>query len=419
MPAAKPQGTAQAVGKTRVAEQRSPATVSAGQSKATERSGRGGPSMPRMLPKSAASATVSPDGGNCPVYTDGRGSGNAPPFYVPVVSSIGMPLMPCHPARARELVRRGRAVRRFRKGFFYIQLLDRWGGETQFVACGIDSGSKWEGFTVKDRRRTFLNLQADAVTHVREAVASRREMRRARRYRKTPCRKPRANRARGGIPPSTRARWGWKLRLARLLCALYPISLFVVEDIKAETRRGQGRWNTSFSPIQVGKVWFYNELAKLAPVRLVAGHETARMRDSLGLRKSSRKDEETFWAHCVDSWVLAASAAGGTAPEDTRIVRVAPLRFRRRSLHLRQPAKGGVRRRHGGTVSLGLRRGTQVLHPRFGFCYVGGHMGNRLSLHAMRDGRRLTQGARLEDLTVLAPCSWRVWRPKNAGRRRR
>jgi hypothetical protein len=412
MPTAKPQGTAQAVGKTSLAKQPAPATGARGRLKAAERLGRGGPSMPRTLPKSAASAAVSGDGGNCPVRPDGRGGGNAPPFYVPVVSSAGKPLMPCHPARARELVRKGRAVRRFRKGFFYIQLLDRSWGQTQPVVCGIDPGSKREGFTVKDAKRTFLNLLADAVTHVREAVAARREMRRNRRYRKTPCRKPRANRRCGRIPPSTLARWSWKLRVARLLCSLYPIGLFVVEDIKAEPRTGQRRWNASFSPLQVGKEWFYGELRKLAQVTLVQGHETARMREELGLRKSSRKDEESFWSHCVDSWVLAASAVGGSVPEDTRIVRIAPLRFRRRSLHLRQPAKGGVRRRHGGTVSLELRRGTQVLHPRFGLCYVGGHMRGRLSLHAMRDGRRLTRDARVEDLTVLAPCSWRVWVPK-------
>jgi len=383
-----------------------------GRLKAAERLGRGGPSMPWMLPKSAASAAVSGDGGNCPVHPDGRGGGNAPPFYVPVVSSAGKPLMPCHPARARELVRRGRAVRRFRKGFFYIQLLDRSWEQTQPVVCGIDPGSEREGFTVKDAKRTFLNLLADAVTHVKEAMAIRREMRRGRRYRKTPCRKPRFNRRRGGIPPSTLARWSWKLRVARLLCSLYPISLFVVEDIKAKPRKGQRGCNASFSPLQVGKEWFYGELRKLALVTLVQGYKTAQMREELGLRKSSRKDEESFWSHCVDSWVLAASAVGGSVPEDTRIVRIAPLRFRRRSLHLRQPAKGGVRRRHGGTVSLELRRGTQVLHPRFGFCYIGGYMRGRLSLHAMHDGRRLTQHARLEDLTVLAPCSWRVWVPK-------
>jgi hypothetical protein len=335
--------------------------------------------------------------------------------YVPVISSTGKPLMPCHAARARELVRKGRAVRRFMKGFFYIQLLDRADGNVQPVACGQDPGSKWEGITVKDKKRTFLNLHADAVTHVKEAVATRREMRRARRYRKTPCRSPRYNRSRGGIPPSVRARWWWKLRIAHFLMRLYPISTFVVEDVKAETRDRNRKWNASFSPIEVGKAWFYSELSKLAPVTLVQGHETAQMREELGLSKSSRKDEESFWSHCVDSWVLAASAVGGSVPDNTKIVRIAPLRFRRRSLHLRQPAKGGVRRRHGGTVSLGLRRGTQVLHPRFGFCYVGGHMAGRLSLHSMHDGRRLTQHARPEELTVLTPCSWRVWVPKRKG----
>lgn len=326
--------------------------------------------------------------------------------------------MPCHAARARELVRKGRAVRRFKKGFFYIQLLDRKGGETQPVACGIDPGSKWEGLTVKDAKRTFINIHADAVTHVKEAVTTRREMRRARRFRKTPCRRPRFNRSRGGLPPSTKARWGWKFRLARFLATLYPVGVFVVEDVKARTRKGERRWNTGFSPLEVGKTWFYAELSRIAPVATVPGHETKRLRDALGLRKSSRKSEETFWAHCVDSWALAALRVGGVVPDNTHIIRLVPFRFRRRSLHLLKPGKDGERRRHGGTVSLGLKRGTQVLHPHFGFCYVGGHMGNRLSLHAMQDGRRLTQGAYLKDLTVLTPCSWRVWAPRNTDKKK-
>ncbi|CAB1129571.1 RRXRR domain-containing protein [Candidatus Hydrogenisulfobacillus filiaventi] len=303
-------------------------------------------------------------------------------------------------------------MRRFRKGFFYLQLLDRTDGAAQPVACGIDPGSKWEGIAVKDARRTFVNLHVDAVTHVREAVTARRDMRRGRRYRKTPCRPPRANRARGGLPPSTRARWGWKLRIAGFLASLYPITHFVVEDVAAQTRPGQHRWNVRFSPLEAGKRWFSMELGRLAPVTMVPGYDTKRLRDARGLPKTANKSRETFWAHCVDAWVLAASVVGGAVPDHTPILRMAPLRFRRRSLHLRQPAKGGGRRRHGGTVSLGLRRGTQVLHPKFGFCYVGGYMGNRLSLHAMRDGRRLTQNARREDIVALAPCSWRVWRPK-------
>jgi hypothetical protein len=336
--------------------------------------------------------------------------------WVPVVSARGATLMPCHAARARELIRKGRAVRRFRKGFFYIQLLDREEGEVQPVACGIDPGSKWEGLTVKDASRTFVNLHADAVTHVQKAVAVRREMRRGRRYRKTPYRPPRLNRARGGLPPSTRARWEWKLRLATFLATLYPIARFIVEDVAASTRKRARRWNVHFSPLEVGKRWFYTELDRIAPVTVVPGYDTKRLRDTRGLPKTARKAAETFWAHCVDAWVLAASAVGGTAPDDTRILRIAPLRFRRRSLHLRKPGKGGTRRRHGGTVSLGLRRGTQVLHPRFGFCYVGGHQAGHLSLHAMHDGERLTQHARREDVIALAPCSWRIWTPHSPGK---
>ena len=87
--------------------------------------------------------------------------------YVAVVSKTNKPLMPCHPAKARELIRKGRAVRRFRKGFFYIQLLDREDGEVQPAACRIDPGSKWEGFNVTVPSEPSLNIQADAVTHVK------------------------------------------------------------------------------------------------------------------------------------------------------------------------------------------------------------------------------------------------------------
>ena len=45
--------------------------------------------------------------------------------------------MPCHPARARELVRAGKAKRRFSKGLFYILLTERQDGFTQPVALEL------------------------------------------------------------------------------------------------------------------------------------------------------------------------------------------------------------------------------------------------------------------------------------------
>src|SRR6266478_1444860 len=73
------------------------------------------------------------------------------------------------PARARQLLRKGRAIRGFDRGLFYIQLLDREDGDLQPIAVGIDPGSKKEAITVKSAAHTYLNIQADAVTWVKNA----------------------------------------------------------------------------------------------------------------------------------------------------------------------------------------------------------------------------------------------------------
>ena len=328
-------------------------------------------------------------------------------LYVPVVSSTGKPLMPCHPARARELVRKGKAIRRFDRGLFFIRLLDRADGEIQPIAVGIDPGSKKEGITVKSDSHTYLNIQADAVDWVKQHIETRRQMRRARRYRKTPCRANRHNRTRGGIPPSTKARWQWKLRLCRWLARLYPIAAFVVEDIKAITK-GKRHWDQSFSPLQVGKEWLYSELRRIASVHLKQGWETKELREAFGLKKTGKKTAEVFEAHCVDSWVLANGWTGcHTQPDNTRILCIMLLRFHRRQLHRLQPEQGGIRKPYGGTRSHGFKRGSLVKHPKFGLTYIGGWLKDRVSLHCVATGKRLTQQAKPSDCCFLAFNTWR------------
>ena len=272
--------------------------------------------------------------------------------YLPVLSATGERLMPCHAARARQLIRTGKAVKRFDRGICYLVLTERQTGATQPVALGIDPGSKKEAYTVQGERHTLLNLQADAITWVGEHVTTRRHMRRARRYRNTPCRANRQNRARGGLPPSTRARWGWKLRITRWLARYYPLTTIVIEDIAAVTKAGKRRWNQSFSPLEVGKQWCYTELAHSAPVMTVAGYQTKALRDQAGLTKSRNKLSDGWDAHCVDSFVLASYGVGGAShPTNTQMLYVVPLRFHRRQLHRLQPA---IRR-----CSQTLRRNTQ------------------------------------------------------------
>lgn len=365
--------------------------------------------MSEVLPKPPTSMSVSLDG----VQTRVRGSRlTAVKTFVPVVGKDGVPLMPTTPSRARRWIRRGEATPFLRRGIFCVRLNREPSGQVkQEIVVGIDPGSKKEGFTIKSEAHTFLNIQADAVTWVKDAVETKRNMRRARRFRKTPCRANRKNRTRGCLPPSTKARWQWKLRIVAQLKKAFPITDLVVEDIKARTT-GKRRWDRSFSPLEVGKKWFYEELGNSGNVHLKQGWETAEMRTLAGLKKSKLKMADVFEAHCVDSWVLANWYVGGhTIPDNVRMSRISPIRLHRRQLHVLQPAASGIRKPYGSTRSLGFKRGSLVSHPKRGITYVGGTHKGRISLHSLADGKRLCFNAKPSEVKTKTYNTWRTALP--------
>jgi hypothetical protein len=332
-------------------------------------------------------------------------------MFISVVDQDQHPLMPTTPARARRWITSGKATAFWKGGLMCVRLnVEPSAREVQPIVVGIDPGSKREGYSVLSSAHTYLNIQAEARNGVKDAEQGSTLMRRTRRNRKTPCRKPRQNRHPGKrkLPPSTRARWQWKLRLARFLCQLFPVSVFVVEDIKARTR-GKKRWDQSFSPLEVGKQWFYGEIGKLAPVQTKQGYETKTLRDQLGFKKTSRKLAEIWEAHCIDSWVLASNTVGGrTVPENKRLVCIAPFVWHHRQLHRFQPEKGGKRKPYGGTLSQGIKRGTLVKHPKWGKATVGGTMDGKLSLHDPHTNKRLTQTAKVTDCQPIKLLRWRT-----------
>ena len=67
---------------------------------------------------------------------------------VMVISSAKKALMPCHPARARMLLRLGKA-KVYKKYPFTLMLTDREDGETQDLEFKVDPG--------RDRKSTRLN----------------------------------------------------------------------------------------------------------------------------------------------------------------------------------------------------------------------------------------------------------------------
>src|SRR5215467_12965394 len=223
--------------------------------------------------------------------------------------------MPCTPAKARHLFKRGKAKpKRNKLGLFYVQLCYQQEPDNQPLVAGVDPGSKFEGYSVVGTQATVLHLMVEAPDHVQEAVQRRRTMRRARRFRK--WRRPkrfdnRLNR-KNRIPPSTRSRWEAKARIVAQLLKVLPLTEAIVEDVQAMTRPGKGcKWNASFSPVQVGKEHLYGLLRSMGlTVHTREGWQTKQLREKYGLKKTKSKSQQAFDSHAVDSWVLAASISG-------------------------------------------------------------------------------------------------------------
>ncbi len=328
-------------------------------------------------------------------------------MFVPVVDKHQKPLMPTKPSRARKWIRDKKATPFWKNGIFCLRLnVDPSDRYFQEIAVGVDPGSKKEGVTVKSEAHTYLNVQADAHNKVSKKVAKRRELRRSRRSRKSPNRKNRKNRLanKARIPAGTRARWDWKLRILDWISKMFPITHVCVEDIKAGSRERAKKWNQSFSPLEVGKQWFYTEIEKRWKLLTLQGYQTKEIRDRLGLKKSSDKLAETFDAHCVDSWCLAYYAIGGSdLPDNTDIFCISPIRIKRRELHRQQESTGRKRSRQGGTVlANGLIKNTLVQHRKYGLTRLVGVNGKGLfSLYNLEGNRRLTTGAKQSDFRVL------------------
>ena len=327
-------------------------------------------------------------------------------MFVPVIDKNQNPLMPTKPSRARKWIRDKKATPFWKNGVFCVRLnIDPSDRYFQEIVVGVDPGSKKEGFTVKSEAHTYLNIQADAHRGVGKKVEKRAILRRGRRSRKCPNRKHKKHNLSNTerVPAGTRTRWDWKLRILQWLSKLYPVTHVCVEDIKARTIPSAKKWNTSFSPLEVGKQWFYTEIRKRWELRTLQGWETKEIRSLLGLKKSSKKLAATFDAHCVDSWCLAYRTVGGSdVPDNTDIFCISPIPIRRRELHRQNPQKGGKRPRYGGTVlGAGLIKNTLIKHVNHGLTRLAGINAKGLFSIYSLDGKRLTTCAKRTDFRVL------------------
>ncbi len=156
-----------------------------------------------------------------------------------VLDQNKQPLMPCHPARARELLRKGKA-RVFKRYPFTLIFTERKGGSIQPVAFKVDPGSQRTGIAlVADFKRGKRVIWAAVLEHrgqqIKAALETRRALRHSRRSRHTryrPARFSNRHTDKGYLPPSLQSRvdnvWTWVSRLNRS-CSISSISQELVK----------------------------------------------------------------------------------------------------------------------------------------------------------------------------------------------
>ncbi|WP_020493821.1 RNA-guided endonuclease IscB [Verrucomicrobium sp. 3C] len=164
-----------------------------------------------------------------------------------VLDNQRQPLMPCHPARARMLLREGKAAV-FRRFPFTIIVKERAGGDVQPVRVKCDPGSKTTGMALVAefaRRRPTVAWAAE-LTHrgetFRGALRQRAACRRSRRNRKTRYRAPRFDnrkRSEGWLPPSLRHRVDTTMTWIGRLRRLAPVSALSQELVRFDMQAMQ------------------------------------------------------------------------------------------------------------------------------------------------------------------------------------
>ena len=334
---------------------------------------------------------------------------------IPILDKNNVPLMPCSEGRARILINSGRAIKYYQKGIQCIKLIGEPSARNyQEVVLGIDPGSKREGYTVLTKKAVVLNITSNTPDWIREKMETRRDLRKSRRQRKTPYRKMRLNRSvskqKGRLPPSTKARWNAKLRIIKLLKRILLISSINIEDFSSRTFKRKLPVNQTIAIMQNGKNYFYEEIKKLGIELCISkGFSTHQHRIARGFPKLTGKDKLSYkWeAHNVDSHCLAEMVLNNVEVKpDKRIHIITFLEHKRRQLHKQIPTKKNIRRRDGGTVSLGLSKGSVAIWKnKMG--YIGGYSDKKgISIHEIKTSHlkmdnRFTRNAKKEDIKIL------------------
>jgi 5-methylcytosine-specific restriction endonuclease McrA len=160
-----------------------------------------------------------------------------------VVSHDKQPLDPCHPARARQLLKSGKSAV-FRRFPFTIILKERLTADSQTQAhrVKLDPGSQITGIAVVQEatgRVVWTAELAHRGHQIRDRLLARRQSRRSRRQRKTryrPARFLNRRRAASWLAPSLQHRVETCITWTRRLMRLVPVTAISTELVRFDTQ---------------------------------------------------------------------------------------------------------------------------------------------------------------------------------------
>ncbi len=154
-------------------------------------------------------------------------------MFVFVLSKDGTPLMPTKPAKARILLKTGKA-KVVRTTPFTIKLLFESSNYTQPVTAGMDTGSKTVGCAAIASGKMLYQSEISLRENVSKKMEQRKTYRRSRRNRKTRYRPARFDnrgnsRREGRLAPSIKSKVESHFREKRFVESLLPVTEWKVE----------------------------------------------------------------------------------------------------------------------------------------------------------------------------------------------
>lgn len=157
-----------------------------------------------------------------------------------VISKDGKPLMPTeNHAKVRVFLKEEKAVV-VRRTPFTVQLTYETTSYTQDISLGVDAGSKHVGLSATTEDKVLYEAEVELRNDIVKLLSGRRELRSARRNRKTRHRKARFDNRRrpeGWLAPSVQQKIRTHLRVIEDVHKILPVSKITVETAQFDIQK--------------------------------------------------------------------------------------------------------------------------------------------------------------------------------------